>query len=54
MTGVQTCAFRSRLLLLWSLRLRAAAFPGARGAMYREAARWLASGDVQRLLDEPR
>ena len=47
-------AARARLLLLWSLRLRAAAFPGARGAMYREAARWLASGDVQRLLDEPR
>jgi len=47
-------AARARLLLLWSLRLRAAAFPGSRGAMYREAARWLASGSVQRLLDEPR
>ena len=47
-------AARVRLLLLWSLRLRALAFPGARGAMYREAARWLASGGVQQLLDEPR
>lgn len=45
-------AERARLLLLWSLRLRALAFPGARGAMYREAAHWLASGRVPRLLDE--
>lgn len=47
-------AERARLLLLWSLRLRAAAFPGARGAMYREAAAWLASGKVPTLLDDPR
>jgi GT2 family glycosyltransferase len=47
-------AGRARLLLLWSLRLRGLLFPGGRGAMYRSAARWLASGDVRRLLDEPR
>lgn len=47
-------AERARLLLLWSLRLRGALFPGQRGAMYRDAARWLASGSVRQLLDEPR
>lgn len=46
-------AARARLLLLWSLRLRGALFPGARGRMYRDAARWLASGSVQELLDAP-
>jgi N-acetylglucosaminyl-diphospho-decaprenol L-rhamnosyltransferase len=43
-------AARARLLLLWSLRLRALAFGGERGAMYGEGARFLASGDVQALL----
>ena len=47
-------AARARLLLLWALRLRGALFPGARGRMYREAARWLASGSVRELLDAPR
>lgn len=47
-------ARRARLLLLWSLRLRGLLFPGARGAMYRTAARWLASGGVRALLDESR
>ena len=47
-------AARARLLLLWALRLRGALFPGARGRMYRDAARWLASGSVQELLDAPR
>ena len=44
----------ARLLLLWALRLRGTLFPGARGRMYRDAARWLASGSVQELLDAPR
>jgi len=43
-------AARARLLLLWSLRLRALFFRGERGAMYDEGARFLASGDVQALL----
>jgi N-acetylglucosaminyl-diphospho-decaprenol L-rhamnosyltransferase len=43
-------AARARELLLWSLRLRALAFRGERGAMYGEGARFLASGDVQALL----
>jgi GT2 family glycosyltransferase len=43
-------ARRARLLLLWSLRLRALLFPGERGARYREGARFLASGDVPALL----
>ena len=47
-------AARARLMLLWALRLRGALFPGARGRMYRDAARWLASGSVQELLDAPR
>ena len=47
-------AARARLLLLWALRLRGALFPGARGRMYREATRWLASGSVRELLDASR
>jgi N-acetylglucosaminyl-diphospho-decaprenol L-rhamnosyltransferase len=37
-------AEQARRLLLVALRLRAALFPGERGAMYREGARFLASG----------
>lgn len=40
----------ARRLLLLSLRLRGALFPGARGRGYREAARWLASGSTAALL----
>jgi GT2 family glycosyltransferase len=47
-------AERARKLLCRSLRLRGLLFPGARGAMYREGARWLASGSVAELLAEPR
>ena len=43
-------AERARLLLLWSLRLRALAFRGERGASYRDGARFLASGRVPALL----
>ena len=43
-------AERLRRLLLWSLRLRALAFRGSRGAPYREGVRFLASGDVGTLL----
>jgi GT2 family glycosyltransferase len=43
-------AERARLLLLWSLRLRAVLFRGERGASYREGARFLASGHVPALL----
>jgi GT2 family glycosyltransferase len=43
-------AERARLLLLWSLRLRALVFRGDRGATYREGARFLASGRVPALL----
>ena len=52
--GGSGSAERVRLLLLWALRLRGALFPGARGRMCRDAARWLASGSVQELLDAPR
>jgi N-acetylglucosaminyl-diphospho-decaprenol L-rhamnosyltransferase len=44
-------AERARLVLLWSLRLRALAFRGERGRMYREVADWLASGRVAELLE---
>jgi hypothetical protein len=44
-------AERARLLLRWSLVLRGRLFPGGRGAMYREAARWLGSGSVDTLLE---
>jgi N-acetylglucosaminyl-diphospho-decaprenol L-rhamnosyltransferase len=43
-------AERARRLLLWSLRLRALAFRGERGAAYRDGARFLSSGDVDALL----
>ena len=44
-------AARARLLLLWSLRLRALVFRGDRGESYREGVRFLASGDVPSLLE---
>jgi GT2 family glycosyltransferase len=43
-------AERGRKLLLVALRFRARVFRGERGRMYREAADWLASGDVPELL----
>lgn len=43
-------AGRARLLLLWSLRLRALLFRGQRGAIYADGAAFLASGDVSALL----
>jgi N-acetylglucosaminyl-diphospho-decaprenol L-rhamnosyltransferase len=43
-------AERARVLLLWSLRLRALVFRGERGQMYRDGVRFLASGDVPALL----
>jgi len=45
-------ANRARSLLLAALRLRALIYRGDRGATYREAAEWLASGDVSALLAE--
>jgi N-acetylglucosaminyl-diphospho-decaprenol L-rhamnosyltransferase len=43
-------AERARRLLLLGVRLRALLFPPRRARMYREAARWLASGDARSLL----
>ena len=43
-------ARRARRLLLVALRLRGLIFRGDRGGTYREAADWLASGDVATLL----
>jgi GT2 family glycosyltransferase len=43
-------AERARRLLLAALRLRGVVVRGERGAMYREGARWLASGSVGDLL----
>jgi GT2 family glycosyltransferase len=43
-------AERARKLLLAALRLRGVVVRGERGAMYREGARWLASGSVGDLL----
>ena len=43
-------AERARRLMLVALRLRGLAFRGERGRTYREAAAWLASGSVPRLL----
>jgi N-acetylglucosaminyl-diphospho-decaprenol L-rhamnosyltransferase len=43
-------ADRARVLLLVALRLRGALYRGDRGAMYREAAAWLASGPTAKLL----
>jgi hypothetical protein len=48
----ERAAARARRVLLVALRLRGALFRGARGATYREAAKWLASGDVSALLAE--
>jgi GT2 family glycosyltransferase len=47
-------AERARRLLLAGTRLRALVFPRERAAGYREAARWLASGNATSLLDPPR
>jgi N-acetylglucosaminyl-diphospho-decaprenol L-rhamnosyltransferase len=44
----------ARRLLLAGTRLRALVFPRERAAGYREAARWLASGNAAALLDAPR
>jgi N-acetylglucosaminyl-diphospho-decaprenol L-rhamnosyltransferase len=44
-------AERARRLLLVALRLRGLVVPGDRGRMYREGARWLASGAVGDLLE---
>jgi len=43
-------AEHARLLLLWSLRLRGLLVRGERGDRYREAVRFLSSGDVRTLL----
>ena len=43
-------AERARTLMLAALRLRGLLFHGERGRQYRDAAHWLASGDVQALL----
>lgn len=43
-------AERGRRLLLGALRLRGVVFRGKRGRAYRDAARWLASGDAAVLL----
>jgi GT2 family glycosyltransferase len=47
-------AERARRLLLVALRLRGLLFRGEKGAMYRRAARFLASGRAQQLLAEGR
>lgn len=47
--GVRS-AERARRLLLVALRIRGRLFRGERGRAYRDAARWLASGDVTTLL----
>ena len=47
-------AERARRLLRVALVLRGLLFRGDRGRMYRDAAAWLASGTVSRLLEEPR
>jgi len=43
-------AANARLLLLWSMRLRALIFVGERRVVSRDAARWLAARDVASLL----
>jgi GT2 family glycosyltransferase len=48
--GVRT-AERARRVMLWGLRVRGALFRGDRGRSYRDAARWLRSGDVDALLE---
>jgi N-acetylglucosaminyl-diphospho-decaprenol L-rhamnosyltransferase len=44
---------QARRLLVAALRLRGIVFRGERGRTYREAARWLASGDAKALLQSP-
>jgi hypothetical protein len=43
-------AERTRRMLLWSLRLRAAVFRGQRGSSYREGVRFLAGGTAEELI----
>jgi N-acetylglucosaminyl-diphospho-decaprenol L-rhamnosyltransferase len=45
-------AERARRLLRTALRMRGVVFRGARGRMYRDAADWLGSGDIETLLAE--
>jgi N-acetylglucosaminyl-diphospho-decaprenol L-rhamnosyltransferase len=45
-------AERARRLLRRACRLRGALFRGERGRMYRDATRWLGSGDVPALLEQ--
>jgi N-acetylglucosaminyl-diphospho-decaprenol L-rhamnosyltransferase len=47
-------AERVRRLLLFATRLRGVVFRGDRARMYREGARWLASGSTASLLERPR
>jgi N-acetylglucosaminyl-diphospho-decaprenol L-rhamnosyltransferase len=47
-------AERARRLLLFGARLRGVLFRGERARGYREAARWLASGPAESLLEQPR
>jgi N-acetylglucosaminyl-diphospho-decaprenol L-rhamnosyltransferase len=46
-------AEQARRLLVAALRLRGIVFRGERGRTYREAGRWLASGDATTLLQSP-
>jgi GT2 family glycosyltransferase len=46
-------AERARRLLLAALRVRGILFRGERGRMYRDAARWLASGPSAALIERP-
>jgi GT2 family glycosyltransferase len=47
-------AERTRWMLLVALRLRGVLFPGERGRLYRDGARFLASGHAPALLEAPR
>jgi N-acetylglucosaminyl-diphospho-decaprenol L-rhamnosyltransferase len=47
-------AERARRVMLWGLRLRGLLFRGERGRAYRDAARWLGSGNTATLLESPR
>jgi N-acetylglucosaminyl-diphospho-decaprenol L-rhamnosyltransferase len=44
-------AERARRVMLWGLRARGLVFRGERGRAYRDAARWLGSGQVDALLE---
>jgi N-acetylglucosaminyl-diphospho-decaprenol L-rhamnosyltransferase len=44
-------AERARRVMLWGLRARGLMFRGERGRAYRDAARWLGSGQVDALLE---